>query len=68
MALQFFIEQAGLREKLPGAYQAVTRAHERRNSTSYTRPVPPISAAEAQSMVTVLATALPSVKAIVEKV
>jgi hypothetical protein len=37
-----------------GEFAAVTRAHERRNNTSYVSPFPPVSKAEATAMVGIL--------------
>lgn len=37
----------------------ITKAHERRNGTSYVSPFPPVSKAEAATMPTILAKYLP---------
>ena len=42
-----------------GEFAAVTRAHERRNNTSYVSPFPPVSKAEAAAMVGILEKYLP---------
>jgi len=42
-----------------GEFAAVSRAHERRNNTSYVPPFPPVSKAEAAAMVAILAKCLP---------
>ncbi|KWU26342.1 hypothetical protein [Burkholderia cenocepacia] len=40
-------------------YTFITRAHERRNSTSYRSPFPPVSETEAATMLSILAKYLP---------
>lgn len=40
----------------------ITRAHERRNGTSYSSPFPPVSKAEARTMVAILEKYLPQAK------
>jgi hypothetical protein len=42
-----------------GEFAAVTKAHERRNRTSYVSPFPPVSKAEAAAMLTILQEYLP---------
>lgn len=42
-----------------GEFAAVSRAHERRNNTSYVSPFPPVSKAEAGAMVAILEKYLP---------
>jgi len=42
-----------------GEFAAVSRAHERRNNTSYVSPFPPVSKAEASVMVAILEKYLP---------
>jgi hypothetical protein len=42
----------------------ITKAHERRNGTSYLSPFPPLSKAEAQTMVAILEKYLPHAKAL----
>lgn len=42
----------------------VSRAHERRNSTSYTSPFPPVSKAEAATIVAILDKYLPQARAL----
>jgi len=42
-----------------GEFAAVTRAHERRNNTSYVSPFPPVSKAEAAAMTAILEKYLP---------
>lgn len=42
-----------------GEFAAVTKAHERRNNTSYISPFPPVSKAEAAAMVAILGKYLP---------
>jgi hypothetical protein len=46
-----------------GEFAFVTRAHDRRNGTSYTSPFPPLSKAEAQAMVDLLDKVLPTARA-----
>lgn len=48
----------------PGEFAAVTRAHERRNNTSYISPFPPVSKAEAAAMVAILDKYLPGAYAL----
>lgn len=43
----------------PQEYVFITKAHERRNGTSYTSPFPPVSKAEAATMLTILTKYLP---------
>lgn len=59
MALQVLVDQSGLDRP---TFVLVSRAHERRNHNTYTRPLPPVSKAEAASMISVLAAALAAVK------
>ena len=40
-------------------FQIVSRAHARRNATSYQSPFPPVSKAEADALASILATAIP---------
>lgn len=47
-----------------GEFAAVSKAHERRNNTSYVSPFPPVSKAEAGAMVTILAKYLPVARAL----
>ncbi len=46
-----------------GEFAAVTKAHERRNNTSYVSPFPPVSQAEAAVMVGILEKYLPVARA-----
>jgi hypothetical protein len=48
----------------PGEFAAVTRAHQRRNSTSYVSPFPPVSRAEAAAIVAILEKYLPAAQAL----
>lgn len=48
----------------PGEFAAVTRAHERRNNTSYISPFPPVSKAEAAAMIAILEKYLPVARAL----
>ena len=48
----------------PGEFAAVSKAHERRNNTSYVSPFPPVSKAEAAAMVAILAKYLPVARAL----
>ncbi len=43
----------------PGEFGAISKAHERRNGTSYKSPFPPVSQAEATGLVELLAKCLP---------
>ncbi len=43
----------------PGEVALMSKAHERRNSTSYTSPFPPVSRAEAATVVAILEKCLP---------
>jgi hypothetical protein len=62
MALQVLVDQSGIAKLVPGAFQLVTRAHAKRNHNTYTRPLPPVSRAEADAMIGVLTAALAAVK------
>ncbi len=54
------IQRAAADLKLaPGEFKLVIDAHARRNDTTYRSPFPPISRAEAQAMIDILAKALP---------
>lgn len=48
----------------PAEMQAVIRAHERRNDTSYRSPFPPLSKAEAVAVVGILEKYLPAARAL----
>ncbi len=50
-----------------GEFAAVTKAHERRNNTSYISPFPPVSKAEAAAMVGILEKYLPVAHAFTAK-
>jgi hypothetical protein len=43
----------------PQEFAFITKAHERRNGTSYVSPFPPVSKAEAATMLAILAKYLP---------
>ncbi len=47
-----------------GEFALVTKAHERRNSTSYVSPFPPVSIAEAQALLAILEKYLPAAYAL----
>lgn len=54
------IQRASADLKLgPAEMDAVIRAHQKRNATTYRSPFPPVSKAEASTMVSILAKALP---------
>lgn len=46
-----------------GEFAIITKAHERRNHTSYTSPFPPLSKAEAASMLAILRKSLSAARA-----
>jgi hypothetical protein len=48
----------------PGEMKLVIDAHGRRNETTYRSPFPPISRAEAQAMIDILAKTLPAAHAL----
>jgi hypothetical protein len=47
-----------------GEFASITKAHARRNNTSYISPFPPVSRAEAAAMVTILDKYLPAAYAL----
>ncbi len=51
----------------PGEMKLVIDAHARRNDTTYRSPFPPISRAEAQSMIDILAKSLPLARALADE-
>jgi hypothetical protein len=65
-ALQLLPSCLSLKEAVPGADIIVTRAHERRNNTTYNRPVPPIPAGDARALVALLKAAVPKAKALLK--
>jgi hypothetical protein len=46
----------------PGAIKLISDAHTRRNQTTYTAPLPPITQAEADGMVDIILMAMPKAK------
>jgi hypothetical protein len=59
------IQRVGADLKLsPAEMAAVIRAHQRRNETSYRSPFPPLSKADAKTMVAILAKYLPVARAL----
>ncbi len=48
----------------PAEFAFITKAHERRNGTSYHSPFPPVSKAEAATMLAILAKFLPAARAL----
>ena len=48
----------------PAEMKAVIRAHERRNDTSYRSPFPPLSKADAKTMLDILERYLPAARAL----
>ena len=61
LAIQRVAHDLGLS---PNEFAAVVRAHARRNDTSYRSPFPPMSRAEAQAMIDILAKSLPAARAL----
>lgn len=59
------IQRVGADLKLsPPEMSAVIRAHERRNGTSYRSPFPPLSKADATTMIEILERCLPAARAL----
>lgn len=59
------IQRVGADLKLsPPEMSAVIRAHERRNDTSYRSPFPPLSKADATTMIEILERCLPAARAL----
>lgn len=51
----------------PQEFAFITKAHERRNGTSYLSPFPPVSKAEAAAMLAILTKLLPVARTLTEE-